>query len=97
MGLDARNHRPAGAPQPVLLRHQHFHHLSAPRRQGMEFLGVGVRQWPDLRTDGLGEMGQDLGVQGIGLGHASGGPGEVPHLARIDHHHRQGSRCQSTG
>ena len=68
VGPDARSHGPVGTAQAVLLCHQHFHHLGTPRRQGMEFLGVGVRQWAHLRTDCLGEMRQDLGVQDAGLG-----------------------------
>ena len=78
--------RPA---QPVPLRYQHFHHLSASGIQGVEFLGVGVGQRANGRTDRLGKMGDDLGVQHVGLGPAASGLGEVAHLAGIDHH-RQG-------
>ena len=63
----------------------------------MKFLGVRVRQGPHRRTDGLGEMGQYLGVQDVGLGQPASGLGEVPHLAGIDHHHWQGLGSQSTG
>ena len=34
-------------------------------------------------------MGQDPRVQSVGLGQRSGGPGEVPDLPWVDHHHRQ--------
>ena len=37
-------------------------------------------------------MGQDPRVQSVGLGQRTGGLGEVPDLAWVDHHHRQ---CRS--
>ena len=46
----------------------------------MEFLGVGVGQGTHRRTDRLGEMGQNLGVQRVGLGQPAVGFVEVAHL-----------------
>ena len=40
----------------------------------------------------LGEMGQHLGVQRVGLGHPTDGFAELAHLAGIDPHRRQVQR-----
>ena len=66
--------------------------LRAHQRVGI--LGLGVPEGTPGRTDGFSEVSQDRRVQGIGLGQPASGLGEVPHLARVDHHHRQRGSCQ---
>ena len=75
-----------GGTQPVLLGDQHGHHLAPAGSQRVEDLGRGVLEGAHVRTDGGGEMGQDPRVQSVGLGQRSGGLGEVPDLAWVDHH-----------
>ena len=58
----------------------------------MQFLSVGVRQSADLWPDCLGEMGQHLGIQCVGLGQTPGGLGEIAHLA----HNGQGAAASAS-
>ena len=76
-GLTARRTTAGGQAQPVLLGDQHGHHLVTAGSQRVEDLARGVLEGAHLRTDGVGEMGQDPRVQSVGLGQRSGGPGEV--------------------
>ena len=50
---------PNGGAQPVLLGDQHGHHLAPAGSQRVEDLGLGVLEGAHVRTDGVGEMGQD--------------------------------------
>ena len=94
MGLNAGPDGHSGTGEAVPLRYQHGHHLLSAGHQRAEDLGLGVPEGTPWRTDGLGEVSQDRRIQGIGLGQPPSGPGKVPHLARVDYHHRQGGSCQ---
>ncbi len=50
-----------------------------------------------LGADGLGEMGDDAGVDRVGLGEPSNGAGELAHLARVDNSDRQTGLGQRRG
>ena len=83
MGCNAGTNGADGGAQPVLLGDQHGQHLVPAGRQRVEDLGLGVLEGAHVRTDDVGEMGQDPRVQSVGLGQRSGGPGEVPDLAWV--------------
>ena len=91
MGFNAGTNGADGGTQPVLLGDQHGHHLVPAGSQRVEDLGLGVLEGAHLRTDGVGEMGQAPRVQSVGLGQRSGGLGEVPDLAWVDHHRQRRS------
>ena len=75
---DAGTHRRDGSAEPVSLRRQHGQHLVASGGHGVQLLGVVVSQLSHRRTHCLGEMGQNLGIQGTGFGQQSGGLGLNP-------------------
>ena len=79
---------------PVALGHQHRQHLAAPGDQTSDGLLLLLGQGPGAGPHRLGEVGQRLGVHPVGLGQPAGGPGEVPHLAGVDHYYRQAARGQ---
>jgi hypothetical protein len=73
---------------------EHLDQVAAPRHHGLQF-PLGWRgQRAQRRLHALGEARQQPRVERVGLGQLSGGPGEIAHLARIDHHHRQAGRAQ---
>ena len=74
---------PLGGTQLVLLGDQHGQHLLPAGSQRVEDLGLGVLEGAHVRTDDVGEMGQDPRVQSVGLGQRSGGLGEVPDLGGL--------------
>ena len=78
-----------GGAEPVLLGGAHLHQLAPAHHQGAEFLGGGIGQGAQGGPDGLGEVRQHLGIEGIGLGQLARGPGEVPHLAGVHDRHGQ--------
>ena len=89
MRLDPGSQGGAGGAPAIAFADQHRDQLPAPGDQVTQGLGLGVGQRSQLRSDRLGEVGQDLGVERIGLGQAARGAGEVAHLARVDDHDRQ--------
>jgi hypothetical protein len=70
--LDAGTHLRYGPAHPVLLRHRDLSQLPSARPYGPEYLGVGVPQGSYQGPYGLAEVGQDPGVQPVGLGQLSG-------------------------
>lgn len=78
MALDTGANGARGSAQAVLLRHQHSNDLVSAGDQRVEVLNLGVAQGADGWTDGLSEVGKDLGVKSVGLGQLPGGPGKVP-------------------
>ena len=68
---------------------EHLEQLPAAGQEGIQGLHRRVGQGPGLRPDPLGEEGEDLRIQPVGLGQLARGPGEVPDLARISHHDGQ--------
>ena len=78
-------HRRVGAgAQAVGLHDLHLQQLLAAGQQGVQGPHLGRGQRPGLGADGLGEVGQDLGVDAVGLGQPAGGLGEVAGLAGVD-------------
>ena len=77
------------------LHADHFDHLAAASDQFGQALalGVGERAW--FGTNTFSEQGDDLGVECIGLGEASGSTGKIPDLAWIDDRERQTCAGQS--
>ncbi len=67
----------------------HLDDLAAPCDEIGEEPGRGVRQGPDLGPGGAGELGDDGGVDPVGLGVPLGRLGVGPDLRRIDDHERQ--------
>jgi hypothetical protein len=97
-GDGARHPRRAGLPAAVLLHADHLDDLAA--AAGDEFgqrPRVGVRHGFRVRSDALGEDGDRLGVEAVGLGEPAGGAGEVADLARVDHGQRQAGAGERGG
>jgi hypothetical protein len=94
MPLDVAPDRWQGGVQALPLRREHAHELAPPGQQGAQLLGLGVGQRARCGLHHLGEAREHLGVEGVGLGQLANGAGEVAHLARIDHRHRQPSLRQ---
>ena len=59
MGFNAGTNGADGGAQAVLLGDQHGHHLAPAGSQRVEGLGLGVLEGAHVRTDDVGEMGQD--------------------------------------
>ena len=91
------NSRIACLMEPVGLHADHFHHLAAARDQFGQALtvGVGERAWSG--TNAFGEQGDDLSIEGVGLGEPSGGAGKIADLTRIDDREREAGAGQSGG
>jgi hypothetical protein len=68
----------------VLFDGVHTDELAAAVAEVAEFEGFLGRQRPDGGGDDLAEMGQEGGVDGVGLGELSGAFGEVADLAGVD-------------
>ena len=82
---------------PVALGHQHLEQLAPARHQGAQVAGGLVRQGPHGRPHRLGEAGDRLGVEAVGLGQPARGAREGAHLARVDDRDRQAGRGQGRG
>jgi transposase len=96
MVLDPLAHRIRSSdPQPVLLGSKHLDNLVTPGQEGRQFLGLGIRQGMGSGPDRLGEVGQDLGIQSVGLSQPASGSSKVSDLAGIDH--GQGQPCCRQG
>ena len=74
----------ACASSAILLHADHLDDLASSRDQFAEPLRLLRGDRPRLRTDFLGEDGDDLRVDRVGLGELAQGAGEVSDLARID-------------
>ena len=86
VGLNPGTDGSCGA-QTVLLRDQYGSYLVPAGNQGAQDLGFGVPQRTHGRSDDCSEMGELRCVQSVGLGQFPRGPGEVPHLSRVDDDH----------
>jgi hypothetical protein len=75
--------------QTVFLGRQHLDELPAAGQQCAHVLRLLIGQCARCGVNGLGEMGQNLRVELVGLGELAGGLGKLAHLARIDHGDRQ--------
>ena len=83
--------------EPIGLHADHFDHLAAARDQFGEALAVGVGERAWFGTNAFGEQGDDLSIECIGLGEASGGASKIADLAWIDDRERQTGAGQSGG
>ena len=84
----------AGEAAAIRLGAQHVHELTAPGDQFAEVLGLLRRQRADGGPHGLGEVGDDAGIERVGLGQEAGGAGEVPDLTGIDDGDREAGAGQ---
>ena len=73
MGLDGLREARARPRQAVLLRGPHDDQLLAAPQEGAQLLRLGVRQWARRRTDHVGTMRQDAGIQRRRLGQLARG------------------------
>ena len=73
----------SGAAVPIALGREHFDNLPAAGDQCHQFPALGVGQGPGIRLDQFCEMGQDAGIDRVGLGQPAGGTRKVAHLARL--------------
>jgi len=80
---------------PVLLGADHLYDLASTVVEVLELLGLQVLEGPALGADGLGEAGDDPGVDGVGFGQQPHGAGKVADLPGVDDHDGQG--CQGQG
>jgi len=74
--------------QALALRHDHLDDLAATGHQVGQQAGRPIGQRTDLRPRGLGEAGDNPGIDRIGLGALSKSVGEVADLGRVDHDDR---------
>src|SRR6266581_5605460 len=90
--VQALMHEVGRASETVFLRRQHLDELATSGKECGERLHLFIRQRPGYGTDDVGEMGENLRVEGIGLGQLPRRLGKVPHLSRIGDHDRQPRR-----
>ncbi len=90
--LDLLAHRLEGAAEAVLLGRAHREELPTARQQGVQRLRRGIRQWSGDGPHRFGELGQNGGIEGVGLRELARRLREVAHLPRVDHHHGQAGR-----
>ncbi len=76
---------------PLALGDHHLDDLPAPGDESSEEPRLGVGQRPDLRLGGFKEVGDDAGIDRIGLGPLAERLGEAADLGRV--HHRHGEPC----
>ena len=81
----------------ILLGAEHVHELAAAGDELAERVGLGIRQGTWGGAHGVGKEGDDTRVEGIGLGEAARGPGEVANLPGIDDGHGQSRAGQQGG
>lgn len=74
---------------PVAFHTDHLDHLAPAGYHLRKALRRLARQRPRLGADRLSEVGDQLGVEPVGLGEPPGGAREGSHLGRIDHRQRQ--------
>jgi hypothetical protein len=92
VGSQACAHGRVRAPEAVFLRRQHLDELASSGEERSECVRLLIRQRAWRRTDDVGEVGEDLRIEGIGLGSFPRRLGNVPHLPRIGDHDRQRRR-----
>jgi hypothetical protein len=86
VGFDASADGFGGArSETVFLGGCHLDDLPSSGEDLLELPGFLVGDGPRDGADGLSEVGENESVQGVGLGQSTGGFGEVPRLAGVDH------------
>ena len=73
----------------VLLGSKHGDHLTAPRADGLQGLSGFIGNRAEFRPDLFAELGEDIPVDGVGLGQAPRRTSEITSLAGIDGDGRQ--------
>ena len=81
-------------PPAVVLGAQHVDELAAAGDEFAQEPGLRIGHGPGRGSDGGGEPGDGLRVEGIGLGQAAGGTREVANLAGIEDGHGEGGGGQ---
>jgi hypothetical protein len=94
VGVDPGVQGGIGGLAPVALGGEHLERLPPARHQRPQAAGGLARQGPHRRPDRLGEAGDRLGVEPVGLGQPPHRAGEGAHLARVDDRDRQAGRGQ---
>src|SRR6202041_2925274 len=85
----------APLPNPVCLHADHLNYLTGAGHECSQSLAVGIGDRTWLRTNAFSEQRNDLSIERVGFGEPSGGAGEIPDMARIDHGEWQASASQS--
>ena len=81
----------------VAFHADHLDQLPAPGDQFGQNLRLDLGNRARFGADTLGEQGDDLGIERVGLRQAPGSAGEIADLAGIDHGQRQASPGQGRG
>jgi hypothetical protein len=76
-------------PRPIPLRLEHLEQLPAPGEERVELLGFRVGDRAQRGAHHLGEAGEEVGVDAIGLRELARRLGEVADLARVHHDYRE--------
>lgn len=76
----------------IFLGDEHVEERTPPRQERIQRLRSVIGQWPRLGANALRKEGEDVGIDGIGLGELSRGACEVAYLAEIDDDERQPGR-----
>ena len=94
MGLDIGMEAAWCTPEAVVLCCPHSDELPPPCQQGAQLLGLRIGDRAGRGADRFSKVSEGTGVERIRLGYLARSLGKIPRLARIDHDHGQGSRCQ---
>lgn len=87
----------SGRSETVFLSGHHLNKLPPAGEDSRELLRFGVRERPRLGPHGLGEFGEDLGIESISFGKLVSRSSEVPAPSGVDHGHRDPCGGQSRG
>jgi len=87
--VDARAYDRKGLPSSLLLGHTHLYHLTPPGDQGLQLAGLGIRERTGKDLGGLSEVGNDLGIDTVGLRELPQGTSKVSDLAWVDDNYRE--------
>ena len=81
--VEAWEKRVEGALEAKGLGGSHVDELLSVSEEGLEMGSLGVWEGAGVGSEGESEAGDDVGVDGIGLGESTGGASEVPDLSRV--------------
>jgi len=84
----------AGEAEAILLGRKPVDQLSTPRQDTVEELSGLVGSGARLGPHALGKLGEDGGIEGVGLGESSEGFGEVAPLAGMGHDDGKAGFCE---